>query len=36
VVIGVSCAIAFWKLYKTSRSVGVHPQALVNQGNTSA
>jgi membrane protein YqaA with SNARE-associated domain len=26
--IGISCAFAFWKLYKTSRTVGVHPASL--------
>jgi membrane protein YqaA with SNARE-associated domain len=36
VVIGVSCAIAFWKLYKTSRIVGVHPQTLINQPKSAA
>ena len=36
VIIAISCAIAFWKLYKTSRSVGVHPQNLINQTNTVA
>jgi membrane protein YqaA with SNARE-associated domain len=30
----VSCAIAFWKLYKTSRAVGASPQPLVKQTNT--
>jgi membrane protein YqaA with SNARE-associated domain len=32
----VSCAIAFWKLYKTSRAVGVNPKPLVKQTNTAA
>jgi len=32
----VSCAIAFWKLYKTSRTVGVGSQPLVKQSNTAA
>jgi membrane protein YqaA with SNARE-associated domain len=36
VIIAISCAIAFWKLYKTSRSVGAHPQNLINQTNTVA
>jgi membrane protein YqaA with SNARE-associated domain len=27
-LIGVSCAFAFWQLYKTSRNVGVHPADL--------
>jgi membrane protein YqaA with SNARE-associated domain len=30
----VSCGIAFWKLYKTSRSVGVGPQGFVKQTKT--
>jgi membrane protein YqaA with SNARE-associated domain len=32
----LSCAFAFWKLYKTSRTVGVGPQDLVKQTNTVA
>ena len=28
VSIALSCAIAFWKIYKTSRNVGVHPATL--------
>src|ERR1700677_2718599 len=32
----VSCAIAFWKLYKTSRAVGASPQPLVKQTNPAA
>jgi membrane protein YqaA with SNARE-associated domain len=38
VVIGVSCAIAFWNLYKTSRSI-VHPETpptFANQTNSAA
>jgi membrane protein YqaA with SNARE-associated domain len=31
--IAVSCAFAFWKLYKTSRTVGVRTGALVNRPN---
>jgi membrane protein YqaA with SNARE-associated domain len=31
--IAISCAIAFWKIYKTSRSVGVHPGNLVDRPN---
>ena len=34
--IAISCAVAFWKLYKTSRSVGVTTQGLVKQTNTTA
>jgi membrane protein YqaA with SNARE-associated domain len=30
----VSCGIAFWKLYKTSRTVGAHPATLVGRPNT--
>ena len=30
----VSCAIAFWKLYKTSRAVGVRPASLTSRPNT--
>jgi membrane protein YqaA with SNARE-associated domain len=33
-VILVSCAIAFWKLYKTSRTVGPHGTAVTNPANT--
>ena len=32
----ISCAIAFWKLYKTSRSVGVHSASLVDHPNTTS
>jgi membrane protein YqaA with SNARE-associated domain len=32
----VSCAIAFWKLYKTSRTVGSHSTALAGSSNTTA
>jgi membrane protein YqaA with SNARE-associated domain len=32
----VSCAIAFWKLYKTSRDVGTTSQPLVKQTNPAA
>jgi membrane protein YqaA with SNARE-associated domain len=35
-LIVVSCAIAFWKLYKTSRTLGVNPQTMVKQSNTAA
>ena len=35
-LIVLSCAIAFWKLYKTSRTVGVGSQTLVKQTNTAA
>ncbi|HTD96928.1 MAG TPA: VTT domain-containing protein [Edaphobacter sp.] len=35
-LIAISCAIAFWKLYKTSRTVGVHAASLVNSSNTAA
>jgi membrane protein YqaA with SNARE-associated domain len=34
--IAISCAFAFWKLYKTSRSVGVHPSSLAGSSNTTA
>jgi membrane protein YqaA with SNARE-associated domain len=34
--IALSCAIAFWKLYKTSRSIGVHPSNLTGTSNTAA
>jgi membrane protein DedA with SNARE-associated domain len=30
----ISCAIAFWKLYKTSRTVGAHPGGLMDRHNT--
>jgi len=30
----VSCAIAFWKIYKTSRSVGSHPSGFVKRPDT--
>jgi membrane protein YqaA with SNARE-associated domain len=32
--IAISCTFAFWKLYKTSQTVGVHPRSLVKQPNT--
>ena len=32
--IALSCAIAFWKIYKTSRNVGVHPTTLRTPPNT--
>ena len=32
----ISCAVAFWKLYKTSRSVGVRPAGLASRPNTAA
>jgi len=35
-IIVLSCAIAFWKLYKTSRTVGAIPQTLTKQSNTTA
>jgi len=35
IVIGISCAIAFYKLYKTSRRVGISPRKLV-QGSKAA
>ncbi len=35
-LIVLSCAFAFWKLYKTSRAVGVSPQNLVKQTNSAA
>jgi len=31
--IAISCAVAFWKLYKTSRAVGVRPPRLVDSPN---
>jgi membrane protein YqaA with SNARE-associated domain len=34
--IGISCAFAFWKLYKTSRTVGVRPQNLTDRPNQTA
>jgi membrane protein YqaA with SNARE-associated domain len=34
--IGISCAIAFWKLYKTSRTVGVNSQNLADRPNQTA
>jgi membrane protein YqaA with SNARE-associated domain len=34
--IGISCAFAFWKLYKTSRTVGVRPQNLPDRPNQTA
>lgn len=30
----ISCVIAFWRLYKTSKTVGVHPAGLVDRPNT--
>jgi membrane protein YqaA with SNARE-associated domain len=35
-VILVTCAIAFWKMYKTSRTVGAGSQPLVKQANPAA
>jgi membrane protein YqaA with SNARE-associated domain len=35
-VISLSCAFAFWKMYKTSRTVGASAQALVKQTNPAA
>jgi membrane protein YqaA with SNARE-associated domain len=35
-LIVLSCAFAFWKLYKTSRAVGVGSQNLVKQTNSAA
>jgi membrane protein DedA with SNARE-associated domain len=32
----VSCAIAFWKLYKTSKSVGTHSASLAEHPNGTA
>jgi membrane protein YqaA with SNARE-associated domain len=34
--IGISCAFAFWKLYKTSRTVGVRPQNLADHPSQTA
>jgi membrane protein YqaA with SNARE-associated domain len=34
--IAISCAFAFWQLYKTSRTVGVHTVGLVNRPNPTA
>jgi membrane protein YqaA with SNARE-associated domain len=34
--IGISCAFAFWKLYKTSRTVGVRPGNLADRPNQTA
>jgi membrane protein YqaA with SNARE-associated domain len=34
--IAISCGYAFWKLYKTSRSVGSHPADLAGRSNTTA
>jgi membrane protein YqaA with SNARE-associated domain len=34
--IAISCGIAFWKLYKTSRRVGVHPQVVAKTSRTTA
>jgi membrane protein YqaA with SNARE-associated domain len=30
----ISCAIAFWKLYKTSKTVGAHPASLIDHPNS--
>jgi membrane protein YqaA with SNARE-associated domain len=30
----ISCVIAFWKLYKTSKTVGAHPASLIDHPNT--
>jgi hypothetical protein len=35
-LIGVSCAIAFWQMYKTSHSVGVRHPNLVDTPNPTA
>lgn len=35
-IILVSCAIAFWKIYKTSRSVGSHPSGFTKRPDTPA
>src|SRR5216683_4012482 len=32
----ISCAIAFWKLYKTSRTVVIHPETLAGDTRTAA
>jgi membrane protein YqaA with SNARE-associated domain len=34
--IAISCAFAFWQLYKTSRAVGVRTSTLVNRANPTA
>jgi membrane protein YqaA with SNARE-associated domain len=34
--IAISCAYAFWKLYKTSRTVGPHPQPAIKPSNSAA
>jgi membrane protein YqaA with SNARE-associated domain len=34
--IAISCAYAFWKLYKTSRTVASSPQGAINQSKTAA
>jgi membrane protein YqaA with SNARE-associated domain len=34
--IALSCGIAFWKLYKTSRTVVSHPADLIGRSNTTA
>jgi membrane protein YqaA with SNARE-associated domain len=34
--IGISCAFAFWQLYKTSRTVGVRTVGLASRSNTAA
>ena len=36
IIIAASCAIAFWKLYKTSRTVGGHSPDLASNPNTTA
>ena len=35
-IIVLSCAFAFWKLYKTSRTIGIGSQPLVKETNTAA
>lgn len=32
--IAVSCVIAFWKLYKTSKTIGAHPAGFIDHPNT--
>jgi membrane protein YqaA with SNARE-associated domain len=34
--IAISCGIAFWKLYKTSRAIGVSPSSLAKPSKTTA
>jgi membrane protein YqaA with SNARE-associated domain len=36
VSIAISCAYAFWKLYKTSRTVSSHPQGAIKPSKTAA